>query len=375
MTTYIDVSAAINNQAGLGRYTRSLTNALLYEMDTPPTLFYNRTGRASIPAEWAHIPQRAIRLGYKPWRMAVWLGQTLRFSYGNLVPGASVFHATEHLLLPLRRVPTVLTVHDLIYKLFPQHHKRLNYWFLNTAMPLFVRHADAIIVVSQATKNDLMRHYHTPDQKITVVHEAAAPHFQVVPDDEVARVRAKYNLPERYLLAVGTIEPRKNLSRLAESLARLRRDDRSLHLVVVGAKGWLYEDFFRRIEELDLKDAVQFPGYVPDADLPAMFRGATLYVMASMYEGAGLPVLEAMACGAPVVSSRESSMPELGADVPRYFNPYDVDHMTDVIKAVLADDALRAHMIASGPERAAQFSWERAARETLAVYQRVMKAN
>jgi glycosyltransferase involved in cell wall biosynthesis len=175
-------------------------------------------------------------------------------------------------------------------------------------------------------------------------------------------------------LAVGTIEPRKNLSRLAESLARLRRDDHRLHLVVAGTKGWLYEEFFVRIKELGLQDVVHFPGYVPDADLPAVFRGATLYVMASVYEGAGLPVLEAMACGAPVVSSRESSMPELGADIPRYFNPHDVDHMTDVIGSVLADSDLRAEMRVSGPERAAHFSWERAARETLAVYHRVMQA-
>ncbi|MBN2304316.1 MAG: glycosyltransferase family 4 protein [Anaerolineae bacterium] len=373
MTTYIDVSAAVNNRAGLGRYTRSLVQAMLPEMDSPPTLFYNRTGQVQTYPEWTGVPQRAINLGYKPWRMLVWMGQLGRLSYGRLTPGATLFHATEHLLLPLRGVPTVLTVHDLIYKLFPQHHKRLNYWYLNAAMPLFVKRADAIIVVSQATKNDLMRHYGTPDHKITVVHEAAAPHFQVVPDDEVARVRAKYHLPERFLLAVGTIEPRKNLARLAESLAQLRRDDPALGLVVVGAKGWLYEEFFQRIEELGLQNHVLLPGYVPDDDLPAVFRAATVYVMASMYEGAGLPVLEAMACGAPVVSSRESSMPELGADVARYFNPYDIDHMTGVIKLVLDDEPLRAEMAAAGPERAARFSWQRAARETLGVYRSVTR--
>lgn len=372
MTIYIDVSAAINNQAGLGRYTRSLTSALLNELPAPPTLFFNKTGRARKIAEWADVPQQSVRLGYKPWRMAVWLGQLLRLSYARYMPGVTLFHATEHLLAPLGKIPTVMTVHDLIYKLFPEHHKRLNYWYLNAAMPLFVRRANAIIVVSQATKNDLIRHYHTPDQKITVVHEAAAPHFRVVPDEEIARVRAKYDLPKRFLLSVGTIEPRKNLTRLVESLATLRRDDRSLHLVVVGAKGWLYDKFFARVEELSLSHAVHFPGYVPDEDLPGVFRAATLYVMASVYEGAGLPVLEAMACGVPVVSSRESSMPELGADVPRYFNPYDVRHMTDVIGAVLADEPLRREMAEAGPERAAHFSWQRAAHETLAVYQRAM---
>ncbi|MBN1967049.1 MAG: glycosyltransferase family 4 protein [Anaerolineae bacterium] len=368
MSIYIDVSAAVNSRAGLGRYARSLAQALVQVMEPPPTLFYNRTRQSQVLPEWKDLPQRSIRLGYKPWRMLVWQAQLARIPFRRLVPDATLFHATEHLLLPLGDTPTVMTVHDLIFKLFPQHHKRLNYWYLKLAMPLFVRRASAIIVVSQATKNDLIRHYGTPDHKITVVHEAAAPHFRVVPQSEVARVRAKYNLPDRFLLAVGTIEPRKNLSRLVESLARLRRDDPALQIVVVGAKGWLYDEFFARLDALHARGAVRLLGYVPDDDLPAIFRAATVYVMASMYEGAGLPVLEAMACGAPVVSSRESSMPELGADVPRYFNPYDVDNMTEAIGRVLSDDRLRAEMAAAGPERAARFSWERAARETLSVY-------
>lgn len=373
MTIYLDVSAAVNSRAGLGRYTRSLTDALVAELELPPTLFYNRTAQARVPQAWRHLPQRAFRMGYKPWRMLVWQGQLLRMDFSRLVPGAAIFHATEHLLLPLRDIPTVLTIHDLIFKLFPEHHKKLNYYFLNLAVPLFVRRADAIIAVSQATKNDLMRHYGTPDHKITVVHEAAAPHFRVVPPSEVARVRAKYDLPERFLLSVGTIEPRKNLTRLAEALANLRKDDRNLSLVVVGSKGWMYDEFFAKVEELGLQSAVRLLGFVPDEDLPAVFRAATVYVMASVYEGAGLPLLEAMACGVPVVSSRESSLPELGADVPRYFNPYDVENMTEVLRLVLTDEPLRAHLAAQGPLRAGRFSWQRAARETLDVYERVLR--
>lgn len=373
MTIYLDVSAAVNSRAGLGRYTRSLADALIAELEMPPTLFYNRIAEASVPEHWRALPQRAFRMGYKPWRMIVWQGQLLRMDFSRMVPGAAVFHATEHLLLPLRDVPTVLTVHDLIFKLFPEHHKKLNYYFLNAAVPLFVRRADAIIAVSQATKNDLMRHYGTPDHKITVVHEAAASHFRVVPISEVSRVRAKYNLPERFLLSVGTIEPRKNLTRLVEALARLRKGDRNLALVVVGSKGWMYDEFFAKVEELGLQGAVRMLGFVPDEDLPAVFRAATVYVMASMYEGAGLPLLEAMACGAPVVSSRESSLPELGADIPRYFNPYDVDNMTEVLRMVLEDEALRAHMASQGPIRAGRFSWQRAARETLDVYEHALR--
>lgn len=373
MTIYLDVSAAVNSRAGLGRYTRSLADALITELEIPPTLFYNRTSEASVPPNWHALPQRAFRMGYKPWRMIVWQGQLLRMDFSKLVPGAAIFHATEHLLPPLRDVPTVLTIHDLIFKLFPEHHKKLNYYFLNAAVPLFVRRADAIIAVSQATKNDLMRHYGTPDNKITVVHEAAAPHFRVVPNSEVARVRAKYDLPERFLLSVGTIEPRKNLTRLVEALARLRKGDRHLQLVVVGSKGWMFDEFFAKIEELGMQGAVRMLGFVPDEDLPAVFRAATVYVMASVYEGAGLPLLEAMACGVPVVGSSSGAIPDVIGDAGLVFPESDRDHLAQHLRRLLDDPALRRDLAERGRARVlARFTQQQVAEQTVAVYRALL---
>jgi glycosyltransferase involved in cell wall biosynthesis len=293
--------------------------------------------------------------------------------FDRLLPGAELYHATEHLLMPLRHVPTVLTVHDLIFHLFPQHHKRLNYWYLNAAMPLYCRRANAIIAVSQATKRDLVRIYGLDPAKITVVHEAAAPHFTPASPTQVAEVRARYGLPNQYLLHVGTIEPRKNLNRLLEAVRRLREGGEDVRLVVVGSRGWLYQGFFQRLEEIDLRDAVQLPGYVPDADLPAIYSGANLVVVPSLYEGFGLPVLEAMSCGAPVVCSNVSSLPEVGADAARYFDPTDVPAMTDAILTVWRDEALRKAMRWHGLARAGQFSWVRAAEETQTVYEQVSR--
>lgn len=373
MTLYLDVSAGVNVQAGLGRYCRSLTNAMLPYLYEPPTLFYNRIqGRTQPIPGLEDCPQKSIGMGYKPWRMAVWMGQLARLSFKRLVPGVTLFHAMEHLLMPLRGVPTVLTVHDLIFKLFPEHHKSLNHIFLNNAMPVFVRRADAIITISEASKRDLMEHYSVPAEKITVIYEAAAPNFSAPTSADIQRVRAHYQLPEQFLLVVGTIEPRKNYSRLLEALMRLREQYHDLKLVVVGSKGWLFEDFFRRIEELKAREHVIFPGYVPDDDLPAVYGAATLAVMASIYEGFGLPVLEAMACGTPVVSSNTASLPELGGDVARYFNPLDVDEMTATIDEVLGNESLRQRMAQRSPAHAAQFSWDRAARETLAVYNQLV---
>lgn len=372
MYTYVDVSAAVHGRAGLGRYAESLVRALAKEDPERLALFYNRSRDAPELIGLDRLPHRSLPLGYKPWRMAVWVGQLAGIGFDRLLPDAELYHATEHLLMPLRQTPTVLTVHDLIFKLFPQHHKRLNYWFLNAAMPLFVRRADAVITISESSKRDLVHHYGTPEEKITVVYEAAASHFEPATVPTVGLVRREYELPARFLLTVGTIEPRKNLSRLLEALARLRKDDAGLHLVLVGAAGWLYDDFFRQIEMLGLEDVVHFPGYVLDADLPAIYSAATVLVMASVYEGFGLPVLEAMACGTPVVSSGASSLPEVGGEAAQYFTPASVDDMTEALRRVLGDEGLRVEMRAAGLKQAAKFSWERTARETMAVYEQVL---
>ena len=186
MPVYVDVSAAVHGRAGLGRYARTLAETLVARYPDEIALFYNR-GRAARPvASLRDVPMRTVPLGYKPWRMAVWLGQLAHLSFDRLLPGAVLYHATEHLLMPLRGVPTVLTVHDLIYRLFPQHHKRLNRWFLNAAMPLFATRADHIIAISEATKRDLVQHYAIAPEKITVIYEAAAPRFQPAPATAVA---------------------------------------------------------------------------------------------------------------------------------------------------------------------------------------------
>ena len=374
MTIYLDVSAAVHQQAGLARYAKSLARALVtyHGHERKFGVFYSHNRRATPLPDLDGVPVRTVRGGPKPWRMAVWLGQRLGIGFDRLLPDAELFHATEHLLMPLRRIPTVLTVHDLIYHILPAYHKRLNYWYLNAAMPLFVQRAGALITISESTKRDLMRIYGVADEKITVIYEAASPAFRPASAAEVAEVKARYGLPERYLLALGTIEPRKNLIRLVDALRLLRRKNPLLSLVIVGSAGWLYQDFFQHLEKLDDARAVLLSGYVPDSDLPAVMTGAAAYVLASFYEGFGLPILEAMACGTPVVTSNTSSMPELGGEAARYFDPHDTQGVADAIAAVLEDTQLRAEMRERGLAQAARFSWQRAARETLAVYERLL---
>lgn len=369
---YLDISAAVHSRAGLGRYCERLAQAVIATDPQRYAIFFNQGKTGRLPDSMYGVYSRSVRWGYKPWRSWVLAGQLARLSFRRQVPDAVLFHATEHLLLPLRGVPTVLTVHDLIYKLFPEYHKRLNYTYLNWAMPLFCERADAIIAVSEATKRDIVAHYEVDPAKITVVYEAAASIFRPPSAEMIDTVRARYSLPDQFLIHLSVIEPRKNLLRLLDAFALLRRDHPNLQLILVGSRGWLYHEFFAKLETDDLIDAVRPLGWVPDEDLPAVIAAADLAVQPSLYEGFGLPVLEHMACGQVVAASNSSSHPEVGGEAAAYFDPHNAAEMAAVIGRLLHDSAEREHRRALGLQQAAQFSWERAARETIAVYDRLL---
>ena len=217
MTIYVDVSSAVHAKAGLSRYAENLVRELKPLLGERLCLFQNSLGRRGPLPGWEGQPARGVALGYKPWRMAVWLRHVFRWPMDHLLPGAELFHATEHLLPPLAHIPTVLTVHDLVFERFPQYHKVWNYTFLKSAMPLFCRRATAIIAISEATKADLQALYSLDPAKITVIPEAAAARFVPQPAERIEAARRRYSLPTRYVLTVGTIEPRKNLDRLVDA--------------------------------------------------------------------------------------------------------------------------------------------------------------
>lgn len=370
---YVDISAAVHSRAGLGRYSERLAGALIASDPARYALFYNQGPEGHFPKSLpSTTPTKHVSWGYKPWRSAVLLAHLTGQSFNRLLPDADLFHSTEHLLLPLKGIPTVLTVHDLIYHMFPDYHKRLNYWYLNTAMPLYCRAATAIIAVSEATKQDIVRQYDIDPAKVTVVYEAAAAHFQPPSPARIESVRKTFQLPERFLIHVSTIEPRKNLPRLLDALVILRQTNPTLHLVLAGARGWLDDSFFEQIGALGLTDVVHTLGWVPDEDLPAVIAAADLAVQPSLYEGFGLPVLEHMASGQVVAASNTASHPEVGGEAAAYFDPLDVEEMATVIRRLLSDRAEYDHRRELGLAQAGLFSWERAARETAAVYERLL---
>jgi glycosyltransferase involved in cell wall biosynthesis len=372
MRICIDVSAAVHRRAGLGRYAQELTRALVAQGEHDYVAFYHQRGQAHLDPPIDTLPQLTTRLSVKPWRLWAMLAHFSGVTQDRKFAGVDIFHATEHLLPKLRRIRTVFTLHDLIFRFDPASHLPLNRVYLNLMMPRFLRAANAVVAVSECSKRDAVRLYGIPAEKIHVIPEGVNARFKSSPPARVEHIRNTYHLPERFVLCVGTIEPRKNLPILFEVLASRREQGLEIWpLVIAGKPGWLYEPIFQRVTELGLQDLVHFTGFFPDDDLPALCSAATLLAMPSRYEGFGLPVLEAMACGTPVVCSNTSSLPEVAGDAALLVPPDDVHSWGEAIARVLTDDALRAQMRERGLAHAAHFTWEQAARQTADLYRRV----
>ncbi len=280
-----------------------------------------------------------------------------------------VLHSTDFIPPFRRNCRSVITVHDLVFLMYPDlltKESARYYGQIDQA----VRHTDAIIAVSQATKMDVIRLLGVPEKKITVIYEAASPIFRPLNREEVAeRVRERFGLDSDFLLFVSTIEPRKNVPNLLRAF-RLLLDNYhpKAKLVLAGEKGWLFQDVFELADKLNLREDALFLGRVSTEELLWLYNGARALVAPSLYEGFGLPPLEAMACGTPVITSNLSALPEVVGDAGVLVDPKDVDALAVAMWRILSDEPLRASLISKGFKRAAVFSWEKAAQETWALY-------
>jgi glycosyltransferase involved in cell wall biosynthesis len=372
-----DLSAAANERAGLGRYARHLALALT-DLGVNLTAFVNNLSESRLQPPLSQLPILTAGMPRKRWRLraaATYFGGP---SLDRIFPGIDLFHATEHLLPRLRRARSVFTLHDTAYIHQPQYHLPRNRIYLRLMMPRFLARSDAVIAVSEHTRRDAERWYGLTGSRLHVIPEGVDAAFHPVTDaGVVADVRARYHLPQRFILYVGTIEPRKNLVTLLEAYSALRAGGRhaDVGLVIAGGKGWLYGDFFTRLRALGLEDSVRLTGYVPEADLPPLMSSADVFAFPSSFEGFGLPPLEAMASGVPVVSSNASSLPEVVGEAGLLVPPQDVGGWTEALGRLLADSQLSAELRGRGLERAKLFTWEAAARKTLAVYEAVARGS
>lgn len=282
--------------------------------------------------------------------------------------GADVFHGVLNVAPTLCPVPSVITIHDLAFLSFPQTFRRVNRTYLTWATRISARRAARILAVSEATKQEIVRLLGIAPEKIIVTYDACDPRFTPPDPARLAAFRARAGLPERFILFLGTLEPRKNLPTLIEAYARIAADT-DAPLLIGGGKGWLYDEIFAKAAALNLGDRVRFVGYIDAADQALWYAAATVFAFPSLYEGFGMPPLEAMACGTPVVTSNTSSLPEVVGDAGLTVDPRNPDELGAALLRLLNNQSLRAELRQRGLRQAQRFSWRETAERTLAAYQ------
>ena len=283
-----------------------------------------------------------------------------------------LWHAMVNVQPLVLTCPSVATIQDLSFLVYPEsfhgHKGRYNRLFVR----LTARRAQGLIAISQSTKKDIVRYFGVPADKVTVIYMGVDDEFYQRPAESVCAFREKKGLPPKFILYVGTIEPRKNLTRLIRAFALLRKAGLPQHLIIGGGKGWMYDQVFAVVQEEGLQDSVHFPGFIAQEDLAWWYNAAEVFVYPSLYEGFGIPPLEAMACGTPVVVSNTSSLPEVVGDAGERVNPESVAEIAEAMRQLILQPDRREARRAAGLARARGFSWQRTATETAQVYRQIV---
>lgn len=371
-TIGIDYTPAYEQGGGIGRYVRELVAALTRQAATSNyKLFVAGASPTRLPPPpannfiWKATPLTPT------WLARIWHRAHIPIPVEVFTGSIDLYHATDFVLPPTRRsTRTLLTVHDLSFIKVPEATSPNLKAYLSSVVPRSARRADYILADSEATKNDLIELYRISPDRIAVLLSGVDGRFAPVTDQTTLRlVREKYGIGmSPYIFSVGTVQPRKNYVRLIKALAALRMEKYDIHLVIAGGKGWLDNPIYRAIDDTHMNEFVHMIGFVDEADLPALYSEATCFAFPSLYEGFGLPVLEAMGCRTPVVTSNISSLPEAAGDAALMVDPYNLDAITTAIKQVIDDEALRGALIRKGVERSKQFTWDRAAQQLGQIY-------
>jgi glycosyltransferase involved in cell wall biosynthesis len=376
MRIAIDYTSALVQGAGIGRYTRNLVAALAQlESGDRYTLFSTEAPTAERPIPTApNVRSRVVPVGN---RRATILWHRLRVPLpAELVMGrADVLHGPDFTLPPAIGARRVVTIHDLAFLTHPECALPSLVTYLSRVVPRALHRADRVIAVSQRTATDLIERLDVPAERIAVIHLGVDPSFEhTLADDTVAEACARLGLATPFVLAVGTIEPRKNYERLIAAFARIARETAGPRmLVIAGRKGWLYEGVFAAAQRYGVAEQVRFLDYVADGDLRTLYRAAAVLAMPSLYEGFGIPLLEAMASETPIVCSTAGSLPEVAADAGLLVPPEDTDALAEALLRVVREPALAASLVARGHERVKAFTWQAAAQAHVRVYHEAAK--
>lgn len=375
----IDASCAIYEKAGIGKYTyNSVQHLLKVDRQNEYVLFFNFfRHRSDRIREIDGLVKGAkakfsIQVSNFPGLLKDWLTLSDLPLNRIFTQEIDIFHAPYFASIAKTGfAKQIVTIHDLAFLKYPEHAgtKLSNYYLKRTK--LAINNSQKIIAVSRATEQDLVEMLGVDPKKIKVIYEASAAEFKPQKDQNKIRyVLAKYHLPPEYILSVCTLEPRKNLVRLVQAYAQMPHQ-MQYKLVLAGGNGWNNQSLLDVIADLNLKTKVIMPGYIDQEDLPTLYSAAKVFVYPSLYEGFGLPVLEALSCGTPVITSETSSLPEITGRAAILVNPYKEEQIAYALKNVAGSEKLQKSLSERGLKRAKQFSWEKSAVETIKVYQKL----
>ena len=366
MKVAVDFTAGVRQHGGVGRYTRSLVKALAREAASRGardelTLLWAGPPRIDPPADWPRVRTRRLPLPER-WMTILWQRLRLPLPADALAGGADVFYSPDFTLPPLARAAAAVTVHDLSYLVQPETHFPPLRRYLEAAVPRALDRAARVFADSEQTRMDLSTYLSVPTERVEVVLSAADPMFRPASPEALAAARRRHGIDRPYLLSVGTIQPRKNLPAIFTALRELVDGGRDLLLVHVGRPGWLYEPIYAALETSGVKERVRFVA-ASDEDLVALYTGAVALVFPSLYEGFGLPALEAMACGTPVIASHAGSLAEVVGEAGIKVEPHDTSAIGAGVRRLLDEPDFRAQLIGRGYAQNARFRWESAARQ------------
>lgn len=377
MNIAIDGRSLHRERSGIGRYTCQLTRALLKENSGHNIFLYGRLFNliSKIPSENELDQYQCHKIPFPFRKVDRIISRLLVQMKRNL--HIDVVLWTNFLGAFSSRYKSIITIHDMAHHYYPEYVIPGNNRILPRYLKKHAHKADLIFCVSENTKKDVIDILEVPEEKVWVTYNGVGDEFKVVDNKDLLRdVRHKYKIPERFILFVGTVEPRKNISRLVETYHILNSRYRIEEpLVIAGGKGWKNEALYQAIKRLKLEDRIIFTGYLQDADLPLLYNAATLFVYPSLYEGFGLPVVEAMACGTPVVTSNVSSLPEVAGEAALLVNPVDTEALASAVHRLLTDEDLCCKFRELGLQRAKRFTWESCARKTLEAISYVMRSS
>ncbi|MBE3092203.1 MAG: glycosyltransferase family 4 protein [Actinobacteria bacterium] len=376
----IDLSRYFDRSGGVGIYAANLLKYLL-KIDknneyNAYSFFYN-----CFPSNWKHkkIIDEFRKYGKVNFSQINLPTSILKRKWNNssiekkekLLGGVDIIHSTAYMIPELFNARLVVTIHDLSFLIFPEYHTKENYELVLSNLIYLNSRPDMVICDSLQTKKDVIKYFHVPEEKLRVVYLGVSDSFrEEIDSDFRKKILEKYGLTGKYLLCVASIEPRKNFLRIINAFSEFIKQEeyKEYSLVCVGGRGWKNIEIYSLVKQKNLEGKIKFLGFIEESELAPIYNQAEIFLYPSLYEGFGLPVLEAMACAVPVITSNVSSLPEVASDAAILVNPYSEKDIYTAVCSLLENGSLRKKLISKGLDRVREFSWEKTARETLKVY-------